>query len=362
LRKVLAKQVPEHLRDGSSPELVDLRRQLTKWGQELEELPEPDMPAVLLRQAGRLGDNWRPLIAIADLAGGQWPDLIRDAALEAVATEAQPTELERLLASIKTAFDAQDEDDNNRLPDNKNRLQTSTLLKHLLDDPDEDWNRAHQGRQITPYWLRTAFRGLLTPPGAQDWWIGPAKQQTHYSGYLRSQFEGVWTTYLRNDREDEAPTAAEADASSAYTPSPASGVSGGSGEVFDFEEYVSGGGAADMANPPDPSGGMAANAKNFTPDENLANPPLSPDTPDAPDLQERVTGEEKVEGNGLDPDANVQRKRGGRPPSPMTRLIRAEAEAYPNLTVKQLAKRLGQPPSIIDRALNGRNPASGEGS
>ena len=29
----------------------------------------------------RAADNWRPLLAIADLAGGEWPQLAREAAL-----------------------------------------------------------------------------------------------------------------------------------------------------------------------------------------------------------------------------------------------------------------------------------------
>jgi hypothetical protein len=369
LRKVLAKEVPEHLRDGSSPELVDLRRQFAKWGRDLTELPEPDMPAVLLRQAGRLGDNWRPLIAIADLAGGQWPDLIRAAALEAVAAEAQPTELERLLASIKAAFAAQAAADDvipedqkipeHKMPDNRYRLQTSTLLKYLLDDQNEDWNRAHQGRQITAYYLRKAFRGLLTPPGAQDWWTGLAGQQTHHSGYLRHQFEGVWATYLRDRPEDQAATAREADLSSAYTHSPQSSASGEAGEVFDFIEPLSGDDTP-AANSLDASGDWE-NAANYAPDENLGNPPPLRDSLDSPDVQERVFGEEKVEGNGLDQDADSRRKR-GRPPSELTRLIRADAEAHPDWPVKRLAKRLGQPASVVDRALNGRHPPAGDAS
>jgi predicted lipoprotein with Yx(FWY)xxD motif len=40
--------------------------------------PDPSIPAAL---NDRAADNWRPLIAIADLAGGEWPQLARQASL-----------------------------------------------------------------------------------------------------------------------------------------------------------------------------------------------------------------------------------------------------------------------------------------
>src|SRR5262245_27913187 len=40
--------------------------------------PDPQMPETL---NDRAADNWRPLLAIADLAGGEWPQLARQACL-----------------------------------------------------------------------------------------------------------------------------------------------------------------------------------------------------------------------------------------------------------------------------------------
>ncbi len=70
LERVLAKDVAEHLRDGSSPALVQLRRQLAAWGERLVDLPDPELPATLRYQPARLSDNWRPIMAIAQLASG----------------------------------------------------------------------------------------------------------------------------------------------------------------------------------------------------------------------------------------------------------------------------------------------------
>ena len=62
LQKVLANAVPEHLRDGTSIELVELRRQFAAWGSALTELPDPELPEILLHRAGRR----RRLLASAD--------------------------------------------------------------------------------------------------------------------------------------------------------------------------------------------------------------------------------------------------------------------------------------------------------
>jgi hypothetical protein len=80
MEKALDRDISEHPEDGNSPELMLLKRKLATWAHELEELPRPILPDILTRQAGRIGDNWRVLFAIAQLAGGQWRDLVEAAA------------------------------------------------------------------------------------------------------------------------------------------------------------------------------------------------------------------------------------------------------------------------------------------
>jgi hypothetical protein len=45
---------------------------------EVVKTAEPVMPTAF---ENRLGDNWRLMLAIADLAGGQWPEQARQAAM-----------------------------------------------------------------------------------------------------------------------------------------------------------------------------------------------------------------------------------------------------------------------------------------
>jgi putative DNA primase/helicase len=355
LRKASSIDVKDHLRDGISLELIELRRQLTAWGKQLIELPDPDLPEVLRRQAGRIGDNWRPLVAIADLAGGRWPKLIREAALASLVREEQLSILERLLIGIRAAFNAQPKDDN--ALDNRERIRTRTLIEHLLRDEGEEWGIANGGRVISPYWLRTQLRGLLSPPGSQDWWSGPTAHRVKHSGYQRIQFKDVWETHIPPETVDEAAATTRAEEADRPAPSPpthslASGASGASGNGEDFRHRESTNPAPDAEIAPDevlvksapdaeaaPDGGFASGGT-----KPPAKPPFAPGAPDAPDLTEGVQG-----GNSAtDPTPG---KRGRRPSKLAEEVRDAYAGGQGGLSIKQLSKQFGQPPSIIRRLL-----------
>jgi Protein of unknown function (DUF3631) len=94
-------------RDG--PILSRVRDRLAAWAaQHIDELSkaEPDMPV-----EDRAADTFEPLIAVADAAGGHWPDTAR-AACKALVDAADEADEERslstkLLADIKTVFASQ---------------------------------------------------------------------------------------------------------------------------------------------------------------------------------------------------------------------------------------------------------------
>jgi hypothetical protein len=71
----------ERLRLDRLDELEPLRRRIWTWAQNNQEelrLADPSLPNGL---HDRAMDNWRPLVSIADLAGGVWPESARMAAL-----------------------------------------------------------------------------------------------------------------------------------------------------------------------------------------------------------------------------------------------------------------------------------------
>jgi Protein of unknown function (DUF3631) len=91
-------------RDG--PILACLREQLAAWAaQRIEKLTdaEPNMPV-----EDRAADTWEPLIAVADAAGGHWPDMARSACKVLVAAADEADEDRslpiKLLGDIRRVF------------------------------------------------------------------------------------------------------------------------------------------------------------------------------------------------------------------------------------------------------------------
>ena len=107
-----------------------LRRRLAGWAATiLDEATEarPEMPAGV---DDRDADIWEPLLAVADIAGGDWPKRAREAAkaLVAVAREVEPSLNIRLLADLRTVFGDEEQ------------MTTKQILADLCALEDAPWN------------------------------------------------------------------------------------------------------------------------------------------------------------------------------------------------------------------------------
>src|SRR3546814_17458640 len=84
-----------------------LRIELAEWAASiagLADMAQPAMPACI---ADRNAAVWGPLFAVADLAGGTWPDAVRMAATDAVPSaqaSARPSLGSPLLSDIHAYF------------------------------------------------------------------------------------------------------------------------------------------------------------------------------------------------------------------------------------------------------------------
>ena len=89
---------------------------------------EPVLPDQITDRAAEV---WEPLIAIADLAGGHWPDTARTAAIHFVgqATEPGTSVGTRLLADLRSLFTAHETD----------RMATSDIIGRLCADEEAGW-------------------------------------------------------------------------------------------------------------------------------------------------------------------------------------------------------------------------------
>ena len=108
----------------------------------------PVLPEVL---DNRLADNAEPLVAIADLAGGPWPEEVRRAVLLLVdAADDSPSVGEELLCAIQSAF----------AHSGRDRLSSVQLLNALNDDPEARWATFERGRPMTPRSLARRLAGF----------------------------------------------------------------------------------------------------------------------------------------------------------------------------------------------------------
>ncbi|MEV4248730.1 DUF3631 domain-containing protein [Streptosporangium canum] len=165
-----------HRRD--RPALRQLAENLSAWLRAdlaTLEQAEPAMPV-----EDRAADTWEPLVAVADHAGGHWPERARAAVLALTAEaddNSQTSTRVRLLADCRTAFGADPV------------LPTATLLEKLKADPEAPWadygpaglSAMKLGVILREYEIRSA--NIRFPDGSQ------------VKGYQRADFLDAWARY-----------------------------------------------------------------------------------------------------------------------------------------------------------------------
>jgi len=163
-------------------ELEPLRRGLVRWSRDhsatLRDF-EPDLPSGL---ADRDADNWTPLLAIADLAGGSWPGEARRAVLAACGAASEDGGArEMLLADLCDLFTEQGTD----------RLTSAEVLTALTAREDRPWSDWAHGKPLTPRGLATLLDGFNVEPRNLKTSDGKVRK-----GYHRDQFGEAWGRYL----------------------------------------------------------------------------------------------------------------------------------------------------------------------
>jgi putative DNA primase/helicase len=198
----------DHSSPGRNEVLIDARRQLAAWGPTITAPLDPKIPEPLY---SRIADNWRPLVALAELAGGDWPRRVLIAIEELRKVEHKPSFHMRLFTAVRDAFDARARIDSQAARTKagqptfteeellgitagpSTRLTTPELLATLNTNEECGLSETNHGRLLTAYWLRDQFRGF--PIHSGDWWEGPAGSQKHRSGYYRDQFDDTFRRY-----------------------------------------------------------------------------------------------------------------------------------------------------------------------
>ena len=170
-------------------EAANLREQIEAWCASIgEKLPDarPDLPEKL---TDRQQDGAEPLLAIADAAGGEWPQAARQALVE-LCSEAQASDDsigKLLLADIRQVFDSRGVD----------RLPSAELASALVEIETSAWGEWSHGKPLTAPRLARLLKPYEVSPECIR--VGGKTPR----GYLAEQFRDAFRRYLRV--EDSSP-------------------------------------------------------------------------------------------------------------------------------------------------------------
>jgi hypothetical protein len=180
-RRAPGEQVQPYRTRRDAPPLHDLRDRLAAWAR--AHLRELQQAAPVMPLEDRAADTWEPLIAIADLAEGDWPARARDAATTMTAAEAQQEEDTsagvRLLGDLRAIFG------------NDDALYSTTILDrlHKLEDaPWADW----YGRPLPTRELAK----LLRPYQVRSKSVREHGTGASLKGYARADLHDAWQRYV----------------------------------------------------------------------------------------------------------------------------------------------------------------------
>lgn len=183
-------------RDESFPELC---RKLARWAADHFDELAAARPGLPIGLHDRALDNWEPLLAIADAAGGGWPERARTAARE-LSGDPDESASTLLLEDVRRIFGQLGAD----------RLASADLCAHLAAMESSPWPEWRHGKPITPRQLaRLLARFDIVPTSTR---IGDRTPK----GYARGQFVDAWARYLAPPEAATTPHASDSAVSSEF--------------------------------------------------------------------------------------------------------------------------------------------------
>jgi hypothetical protein len=181
-RRMQGEHVAQYRVRRDEPILHGLRDRLAVWARaHTAELTGavPEMPV-----EDRAADTWEPLIAVADRAGGRWPQMARAACVAMVAgaddTQEERSVQVRLLTDIRTIFTEQD-------VKFMSSLELVQHLKNVTESPWADWGltTSRLARDLAPFGIRPGHNVEKT-----------------MRGYRLEYFHDAFTRYIRPESSD----------------------------------------------------------------------------------------------------------------------------------------------------------------
>lgn len=163
-----------------------LGRAVARWVSDHAEALRQQDPAIPEQLNDRAGDNWSPLLAIADEIGGEWPEQAREAAIALSGNNESDDDSIRiqLLYDVRAVF----------VENGNTNIHSQRLCEQLAAMEERPWATWKRGHSITPAQLARMLR--LFEIRSRDVWMPERGQNRCVKGYEREDFEDTFTRYL----------------------------------------------------------------------------------------------------------------------------------------------------------------------
>ena len=184
-RKTPGERVERFRPEKVSAALEVIRRKAVRWAADsLETLREsdPTIPEVL---NDRAQDNWRPLLAIADTAGGSWPQIARQAAL----LLSGPGVAEENSGGVQLLWDLRDFFQKTK----QDFLSSEDVVEKLLEMEERRWGEWKKGKPITKIQVAAILRKFRVRPKQCRLGSDPVR------GYELTDLQDPFARYLASD-------------------------------------------------------------------------------------------------------------------------------------------------------------------
>ncbi|MFI9584866.1 DUF3631 domain-containing protein [Streptomyces sp. NPDC052236] len=182
------------------PALHEVRDRLTAWLRPLLDTAADLVPPMPVQD--RAADTWEPLVVVAELAGGAWPEQARDACVAMCAAEVgQDDESNlktRLLRDIRRVFARYGDPD---------IMRTRDLLEELVKDQEAPWAE-YRNTGLTSRHLGILLRDFGIQAAVLRFEGGRQAR-----GFAHLQFTDAWARYC-----PEEPTPSSGDESTRHGP------------------------------------------------------------------------------------------------------------------------------------------------
>jgi putative DNA primase/helicase len=164
--------------------LGELARKIARWAIDSGTTVQTAAPLIPDALDDRARDNWEPLIALADTAGGNWPARARAAALALSGRRDDDDEIGvAILGAIRGLF----------VTHHTDRLGSRAIVKALTADRTARWIGCNRGKALTEAQLARLLRPFEIYPTS----FGNAR------GYRLAECQDAFARYAEPNQIDE---------------------------------------------------------------------------------------------------------------------------------------------------------------